>query len=148
MSTKLSMCLGFMFSPDHKHVALILKESPDWQKGRMNGIGGKCEPGEGSRAAMAREFFEETGVNTDWVDWEHKITLEGERWEMDVYMCASEKVHDCRTVTKERVFVLPVAEALCAAHLGRTLSNLKWLIPFVLDNSEANGSPIGGTVYY
>lgn len=34
------MVLGFMFSPDCQSVALIEKNSPSWQKGSLNGIGG------------------------------------------------------------------------------------------------------------
>lgn len=57
---------GFMFSDDLKAVALIRKEKPSWQKGKLNGIGGKIEPGEDSATAMRREFIEEAGVLSDW----------------------------------------------------------------------------------
>lgn len=45
-------------------VALIRKAKPAWQAGRLNGIGGKVEPGEDPQLAMAREFEEEAGVAT------------------------------------------------------------------------------------
>jgi 8-oxo-dGTP diphosphatase len=35
--------LGFMFSSDHSEVALIRKRKPEWQRGKLNGIGGKCD---------------------------------------------------------------------------------------------------------
>jgi len=35
---------GFLFDMAFKHVALINKVRPDWQKGKLNGIGGKVEP--------------------------------------------------------------------------------------------------------
>ncbi len=34
---------GLMFSKDEKYVALVIKNKPDWQKGLLNGIGGKIE---------------------------------------------------------------------------------------------------------
>ena len=37
---------GFLFSNDYKYVALIKKEKPAWQKGKLNAIGGKIELGE------------------------------------------------------------------------------------------------------
>ncbi len=53
--------LGFMFSPDEKKVLLIWKNRPSWQAGKLNGIGGKVNPGETPLEAMEREFIEETG---------------------------------------------------------------------------------------
>ena len=37
---------GFLFSRDGSLLALILKNKPDWQKGKLNAIGGKIEDGE------------------------------------------------------------------------------------------------------
>ncbi|MFA7454893.1 MAG: NUDIX domain-containing protein [Desulfobulbaceae bacterium] len=59
--------VGFLFSPDGKRVALLRKNHPDWQKGKLNGIGGKIETGETPLQAMVREFREKAGANvTDW----------------------------------------------------------------------------------
>lgn len=55
--------LGFLFSEDRSHVGLVLKDRPEWQKGCLNGIGGKIEPEESAYQAMVREFEEETGVS-------------------------------------------------------------------------------------
>jgi len=61
---------GFAFQKvgERNHnVALIRKTRPSWQAGKLNGIGGKVEKDESPRAAMTREFREETGaVITDW----------------------------------------------------------------------------------
>lgn len=58
--------LGFLFDNDN-HVWLINKTKPDWQKGKLNGIGGKVEGKEDLLDAMTREFKEETGITiTDW----------------------------------------------------------------------------------
>jgi 8-oxo-dGTP diphosphatase len=53
--------LGFFFD-GNGNVALIKKNSPAWQNGRLNGVGGKMERGETPLQAMAREFREEAGV--------------------------------------------------------------------------------------
>jgi len=70
---------GFMMSYDLMQFLLIRKTHPDWQKGKLNGIGGKIEtvpdktypidPMSSSRTetpfeAMIREFHEETGITT------------------------------------------------------------------------------------
>src|SRR5690606_7863558 len=67
------------------HVCLIRKQKPDWQKGLLNGVGGKIEDSDGSTAitrwdviqqrAMAREFFEETGVSVMPADWHRFHTM-------------------------------------------------------------------------
>ena len=52
---------GFLFSADLSKVLLIRKLKPAWQAGKLNGVGGKVEPGETPTAAMVREFYEEAG---------------------------------------------------------------------------------------
>lgn len=53
---------GFCFDEERERVVLIEKSQPAWQAGRLNGVGGKVEPGESVSAAMTREFEEEAGV--------------------------------------------------------------------------------------
>lgn len=67
---KSAVC-GFMFDKRTQElVALIRKKRPDWQAGKVNGVGGKIERGEKAHAAMVREFQEETGVKTAATAWE------------------------------------------------------------------------------
>lgn len=54
---------GFLFSSDGTMVALVEKQKPDWQKGKLNAIGGKIEEGESALQAMQREFKEEAGLD-------------------------------------------------------------------------------------
>lgn len=51
---------AFAFSGEH--VLLLRKDTPSWQKGKLNGIGGKVEQGESIHTATVREFQEETGL--------------------------------------------------------------------------------------
>lgn len=58
---------GFLFNQDQTHVALVEKQKPDWQRGKLNAIGGKIEGDEDPFDAMVREFREETGATvTEW----------------------------------------------------------------------------------
>ena len=67
--SQVSYVCGFLFTdPDaaQSHllqVLLIRKLRPAWQKGYLNGIGGKIEPGETPLEAMNREFEEEAGIS-------------------------------------------------------------------------------------
>lgn len=61
--------LGFAFNKEKTEVLLIKKNRPDYQKGFLNGLGGKVELGEHALFAMTREFFEECGIRTELTDW-------------------------------------------------------------------------------
>lgn len=45
------------------NVLLVLKDRPDWLKGRLNLVGGKIEPGETPEQAALRELKEESGLS-------------------------------------------------------------------------------------
>jgi 8-oxo-dGTP pyrophosphatase MutT (NUDIX family) len=53
--------VGFALD-SHFNVILIRKNRPDWQAGKLNGVGGRIEEGETPMQAMIREFEEETGT--------------------------------------------------------------------------------------
>jgi len=55
--------LGFVFNADASKVLLIEREKDDWQKGKLNGLGGKLEGAEHPRLAMSREFLQESGID-------------------------------------------------------------------------------------
>lgn len=125
---------GFMFSRERDTVALIEKQKPEWQRGKLNGIGGKIELHETAADAMAREFREETGVVTQPGDWGHFCRLEGTGWCVHFYRAFSEKVFNVRTMETEKVFLYnPAVMSLGLSHL--VLPNLKVLIPLALDQS-------------
>jgi 8-oxo-dGTP diphosphatase len=98
---------GFMFSRDLKHVVLIKKNKPLWQEGMWNGVGGKVEEGEDWFNAMSREFLEETGVETEPIDWTYFNTEQGEDWKVNFYYIIG-PVNYCKTVEEEEVRVMKV----------------------------------------
>ena len=57
--------VGFLFSTDQRRVVLIEKQRPEWQRGKLNGVGGKIEANETPTDAVRREFSEETGADID-----------------------------------------------------------------------------------
>ncbi len=50
-------------------VLLVMKDRPNWQKGRLNLVGGKVEKGESPLLAAVRELKEETGLDPYPGDW-------------------------------------------------------------------------------
>ncbi len=113
--------LGFMHQGPR--VALIRKNKPLWQKGRLNGIGGKIENGETPLEAMSREFYEEAGV---WTGWRHFLNI---TWPEGKVYCF-ETIGDLsilKTMEEEQI------EIHYADRLNDDiLPNLKWMIPLAM----------------
>jgi 8-oxo-dGTP diphosphatase len=96
--------LGFAFFQNK--VVLIRKNRPEWQAGKLNGVGGKIEPtDQNAFAAMAREFYEEAGVLLRPHRWRHVLLMEwpdAQVFVMSALLTPSEA--DCvRTKTDEEV---------------------------------------------
>lgn len=140
--------VGFYFSSDASQVLLIEKLSPAWQRGKLNGVGGKVEPQDTAKAfdtlalrstvfAMCREFKEEVGIDTDPGTWRECLTVEGEDWEMSVFAGFGD-LDAAQHIEAERPVVVPVS-----ALPDNVIPNLHWLIPMVLDNAV-----VGGRILY
>jgi 8-oxo-dGTP diphosphatase len=98
--------VGFLFSPDLSKVVLIKKNRPDWQKGLLNGVGGKIEDNESSGHAMSREFFEEAGVFIPISHWVEVLTLKFEYCIIDVYACNHNGyIEEVKTTTDEEIIL-------------------------------------------
>lgn len=126
---------SFLFAPDRARVLLIRKRRPAWQAGKLNGIGGKVEPGEPLAEAAAREFREETGLDLAPSAFRHGITLtgtddggSGRDWQGHFFR-AFGPIDEARSITDEQVEVHPVTPLP-----PDTIPNLRWMIPLLLDD--------------
>src|SRR4051812_30781890 len=119
---------GFMFDSMNR-VLLILKQKPEWQKGKLNGIGGKIEPGEAPIDAMVREFWEETQIHTERSEWDLKVRLSGPDYVVHFYSAMREwtEVRPMVCTIEMPTFVklnkLPI----------NTIYNLRWMLPLFRD---------------
>lgn len=127
--------VGFMFNDTGTEVVLIRKEKPDWQKGSLNGVGGKLEENEFPYDAMIREFKEETGVQTNFGEWEQFANLHSNDWNVTVYRCFSHKVSDVKTMEEEVIGVYNIKE-LFNNENEKIIDSLFWLIPLALDREK------------
>jgi 8-oxo-dGTP diphosphatase len=121
--------IGFMFDVNTGHVALICKNRPAWQAGKLNGIGGHVELGERPEVCQAREFQEETGVLTSPDDWHLYCTLQGtsnggKTYRVYCYWAMGDLTL-LHTVTDEQVVTL---DPRFYDH-ELVLDNVTWLIP-------------------
>ncbi len=105
---------GFLFSEDKKHVLLIQKNKPEWQKGLYNAVGGKIEPEETPLDAMHREFYEETGLSG--MNWQPSMVLKSSendmmgnpQWRVYFFEACSDKLREAVGVDEEPVAVYGV----------------------------------------
>jgi len=132
--------LGFAFDPTLYKVLLIEKTRPEWQAGRMNGVGGHIEEGELSYEAMRREFIEETNISANidpaWVQYAklHGVDKSGELWEIDIYRGIIDElgpIDSYYATTDEGVVSLVAVKCLNTCPV---LPNLLYLIPMAINN--------------
>lgn len=129
---------GLLFSPDRTRVLLIRKRRPAWQAGKLNGLGGKIEPGESPLEAMRREFREEAGL--DIADWQEVLALSGPDdagsgvgWRGHFFRAFGD-LDAAQPMTDEQLERHPVHA------LPRDLiPNLHWMIPLMLDDEPLSG---------
>jgi len=67
--------VGLIFSYSKDKLLLIRKSHPEWQKGLLNGIGGKIEPNETALEAVIREVSEEAYLITSADGWKLVLVL-------------------------------------------------------------------------
>jgi 8-oxo-dGTP diphosphatase len=125
--TVLQYVTGFLFGDMslEDNVLLIEKKRPAWQKGLMNGLGGKVEPGEGPVEAMRRESIEEAGVDPEWSSF---CCIEYS--DMILHLFAAQDgtaFRDARAQTDEELFRLRLDQL--RPHEARMVPNLQWWVP-------------------
>lgn len=130
MSTKYSV--GFAFSADRKFVALIEKQRPKWQAGKLNGIGGHVEEGEPFAVAQQREFWEETSIVIPANSWRAFASFIGTDWHVRCFVAFTDEIFNIRSMTDESVKVLPVDKVQYLP----VILNLGYLLPLALDDEH------------
>lgn len=132
--------LGFAYSENAESVVLIEKDRPDWQAGKLNGVGGKIETGEYPEIAMVREFEEETGVVTTINDWScfgqmmFYNDIMGGAAMVYLYRFFNDRIFNCKTQESEKVIILDSKTCLNLPHVP----NLSTLIPLSLNLEFCN----------
>lgn len=129
-------CLGFLFDEKDNNIVLIRKLSPEFLKGKLNGVGGKIEDKESPTLAMEREFIEETGLKVPSELWKYKITLwKQDEYDMHIFKANSPSLLGVETKEKEQVAVYAMTSVMHPVNYLNCVPNLRWIIPMILDNS-------------
>lgn len=148
----LTHVLGFAYYPTVEggpaHVAvLIRKRRPEWQAGRLNGVGGKIEPGESADDAMRREWREETGWEGLPMDWRCFLTVSDTNHEQvfAVYTAQMRREDGIALASRhaerrwnggtEEMVELWQVESLPPD----VMADLRWLLPLAIDPDVVDG---------
>jgi 8-oxo-dGTP diphosphatase len=118
--------VGFLH--DGKRVVLIEKNKPEWQAGKLNGVGGKIEVNEYMHEAMVREFKEETGLALP--GWHFFLRIRS--GEHNIF-CFRKKVHRnvlrrAKTMEDEKIVIRKVKKL----KKSEMIPNLSWIIPLAM----------------
>ena len=143
---KTAYTLGFLFSFDKQQVALIRKNRPDWQKGRLNGIGGHVEAGETSLQCMGREFSEEVEYPSLYkTEWRQFATMESSDFTVDCFASLGD-LSCIKAKTDEGIEVIKL-EDITPLRRKDMIENLPCLISLAIDFIE-DGRPAFATIKY
>jgi 8-oxo-dGTP diphosphatase len=132
---------GFAFSEDKQNVLLIEKDRPEWQAGKLNGVGGKIEEIDRSEKinpqnyplyAMIREFKEEVGIQTSIPDWKVFAIMEGDNSKVYCFRTFSNRIFQKKQMESEYPTIIP------CEYIGfqKTVPNVNFLVPMALYTNE------------
>ncbi len=119
--------LTFMFDINHEWVWLIEKQKPAWQKGCLNGIGGKIEEGETHDAAAARELHEESGLLVEQNDLTYIGLMRGKNNDessFEVHIYAGTTFRELHTMEEEKIDCYEV----CSLYQQNTIENVPMIV--------------------
>lgn len=120
--------LGFIFSNDLERLILVKKSHPEFQKDRLNGIGGKIENGESQFETIRRESIEECGYHSE--TWKYFGIIKIKK-KADVYLfydVCDKPLHEVvETKTDEEIGIYSTIEILSSDYL------LMDEIPFLIE---------------
>jgi len=135
--------LGFMFDEDYSRVIVVEKLKPEFQKGLINGVGGKFEDLDSNAwGCMTREFFEETGALTHSFDWSYIGNFHGTvddafpekavAWEVFVFYSTKLDQYRKSIDFSHKPGVEQIFEVDADTFDGRArMPNLNWLVPII-----------------
>ena len=138
--------VGFLFNQYYSEVVLIRKTHPEWQKGKLNGVGGKINPGEHPNNAMTRKFEEEAGLLIAPEFWRHVCTIQWPDDEVRVQDAEPSKVWFFTAkleieylgayVSSQTEEQIEIHHLDVVSWMSDLIPNLTWLLPLAAYHSD------------
>lgn len=121
MSGRTLYSCGFLFD-SFGQVVLIRKNRPEWQAGKLNGVGGHVEDTETFHDCMVREFKEEAGLLVP--EWQHFATIRDSKFACAFFRAIVVDFSEVETKTDETIIFAAALDVPLD-----TVPNLQWLVP-------------------
>ena len=108
----------FLFTTSMDKVWMVEKQKPEWQKGCLNGIGGKIEKDELPKEAAIRELKEEAGIDKMNL-WElgYMFGTNNDSTGFKVWIYTGVTDLELKTMEAEQILLKGVDEIKKAAHI-------------------------------
>jgi 8-oxo-dGTP diphosphatase len=126
-----------------ENVLLIHKNRPDWQKGKLNGPGGKLEENETPHECVSREINEETTLAISPEKWTLVAELFAPEWNVKFFGTVHASPTDAKTTTDEKVEWISVKKLP-----ENVIPNLQWLIPLCKNKLLLNETKMTKVEYH
>lgn len=137
--------LAFLFDSNLENILLIEKNKPEWQKGYLNGIGGKFEKNESKFDCINREFKEETDLEIN--TWDYVGIYEGSSFIIHIFTSTinDQLLNLFKSITDEQVSIYRVNDILNNKH--NILPSAKSAIVLILEKLNHNNM-MNFKIYY
>jgi 8-oxo-dGTP diphosphatase len=131
VTTCRSYVCGFVFSAEQDRILLLRKARPNWQKGKLNGVGGGVEVGERPEQAMVRELQEEVLIAVRPEDCHCFLLLVHQDWVVRFFHIACNPFLARIPADADEYPVVAYTNSLPRD----VIPNLRWIVPLALDNT-------------
>lgn len=128
-STTQKYTVGIIFNNDYTKVLLVHKQRPEWQKGKVNFVGGKYEAGETAQECITRETEEETTLAIPPTQWTYIGTIHQSQG--NVGILATQYNGNLADAAKNDHEEIEWCDVNDLPH--NAIRNLTWLIPLALE---------------
>jgi 8-oxo-dGTP diphosphatase len=118
--------IGICFDNNLENIVLILKNRPEWQKGKYNFPGGHTEENEIGIDCIIREFREECNIITK--DWIHIGNIKNKDNYIVEIFTLMQNFKNIKTMTDEKIEIFNINNLPT-----NIISNLNYLIPFAFN---------------
>ena len=127
--------VGFAYNLKSDKVLLIEKNKPEWQKGCLNGVGGKIEEYETPLKAMSRECREETGLDLKWLEKGimRGLNTDGKKFICFIFYSYSDDIFKYQRMEDEEIHVIDVTQIT----YKKIIPNILFLIHFGICNDHS-----------
>lgn len=137
---KQKFTLGFIFDSKLEKILLIKKNCPDFQRNKLNGLGGKLEENECPYSGITRETQEESELFIDEFKWNKFCELDTKFGYVYCFYTVTDDIYNYKQIEDEplSLYLVEEDESIIGVpyfYFDR-MANLDYLIPMSLNHAQ------------